>query len=99
MGVEFFLDAGTHHITYEDSRRLLKSPEEFPSRVITHDFGWWINIMEKKLLEEEMIQPMQKKGYSDGFISLIRKASEHSCWWINLDCDGSYVDGLRTFTW
>jgi hypothetical protein len=99
MGVEKFLDSATNHITYKDSRKLLESPEGFPSRVIEHEFGWWINLVEKKLIEEEMIQPMREDGYSKSFIKLIKKASAHHCWWINLDCDGCYVDGLRTFKW
>jgi hypothetical protein len=99
MGVEKFLDAGTGHITYADSIKLLEDPEGFPSRVITHEFGWWINVCEKKLLQNEMIQPMRDEGYSEGFVNLIKAASASDCWWINLDCDGGYVDGLRIFKW
>jgi len=99
MGVEKFLDASTGHITYEDSNKLLNFPEVFPSRVIVHEYGWLINVMEGNLLEDEMIKPMRKDGYSESFISLIRKASEHNCWWINLDCDGGYVEDLRSHEW
>lgn len=99
MGVENFLDASTGHITYKDSIKLLEDPEGFPSRVIPHDYGWWINIHEEKLLDDEIIKPMREDGYSEGFISLIKKASDHDCWWINLDCDGGYVDGLEIFKW
>lgn len=99
MGIEKFVDASTEYITYEDSLKLLEDPEAFPSRVITHEFGWWINVPEVKLLDEDWIQRMKCEGYSDRFINLIKMASENDCWWINLDCDGTNVDGLEPIAW
>jgi hypothetical protein len=99
MGVEKFLDAATAYITYEDSVKLLDDPVAFPSRVIPHEFGWWINVPEVKLLEEDLIQPMKCADYSVRFINMIKMASKNGCWWINLDCDGGYVEGLEYNEW
>jgi len=76
MGVEKFLDASTGHITYADSLKLLEDPNAFPSRVIPHEFGWWINIPDFKLLKEGLIKPMKGAGYSESFINMIKMASK-----------------------
>ena len=99
MGLEKFGDASTGHITYADSLKLLEAPDAFPSRVIPHEIGWWINVPEVKLLEEDLIQPMKCAGYSERFINMIKMASKNGCWWINLDCDGEYVEGLEYNEW
>jgi len=105
MGVEKFLDASTAYITYEDSLKLLDDPIGFPTRVTSHDFGWWINVLPIECLEEDgKLQQMKHDGYSDAFINLIKFAARNSCWWINLDCDGDdveceEVDGLKYTLW
>lgn len=98
MGVEKFLDASTGHITYEDSLKLLEDPSAFPSRVIVHDYGWWINIKGKEF-EDEVILAMRTRGYSEAFVRLMRLAYTQECWWINLDCDGDDIDGLEIIEW
>ena len=100
MGVEKFLDASTGHITYEDSLKLLDGHEDFPSRVIPHEFGWWINVPYLSEWGENMIiQKLTEQGYSGGMLNLLKYASENSCWWINLDCDAIDVEGLEVFEW
>ena len=100
MGVEKFLDAGTFYITYEDSVKLLDDPVGFPTRVIPHDYGWWINVPRIECLEEDGdLQQMKHDGYSDAFIRLMKMAAEHNCWWINLDSDGEDVEGLEQIEW
>lgn len=99
MGVENFLDAGTCHITYEDSLLLLNDPEGFPSRVIPHEYGWWINVLLENTFEEEKIRVMLENGYSESFANLMRLAHKHNCCWINLDSDGDYVEGLEINDW
>ena len=99
MGVENFLDANMEYITYEDSLKLLEDPESFPTRVIPHEYGWWINVSLDHDFEERMIL-MLDYGYSQSFVNLMRLANKHKCWWINLDCDGGeYVDGLEFNGW
>lgn len=98
MGVEKFLDASTGYITYADSRKLLEAPEDFPSLVISHEYGWWIHVGGKRDLPE-MFQRMRADGFSEAFIMLIKKASNWGCWWINLDCDGFEVEGLEVIEW
>jgi hypothetical protein len=100
MGVEKFLDVSTGHITHEDSQYLSIGYDNFPARVIPHEYGWWINVPEKKLWEEESkADCMRKQGYSEGLISVLMFARNNDCWWVNLDCDGEYVDGLEIFEW
>lgn len=98
MGVEKFLDASTGYITYEDSLKLLEDPESFPTRVIPHEYGWWINVSLENEFEEKVLL-MLDYGYSEPFANLMRLAHKHSCCWINLDCDGEYVDGLGINDW
>ena len=101
MGVEKFLDATTGHITYEDNRKLLDDPISFPCRVIPHEYGWWINVPEKKLWIEEdpRADRIRDQGYSEGLISMLIFARDNCCRWVNLDCDGEFVEGLKTFDW
>lgn len=100
MGVQRFLDASTGYITYEDSLALSRGPASFPTRVIPHEYGWWINVPCLEFLEEEgKFQELKKDGFSDAFICLIKLASKSGCWWINLDCDGGEVDGLEQNKW
>ena len=99
MGVENFLDAGTNHITCEDSMKLLEEPDEFPSRVITHEFGWWIFVPLDHQSHRYLSSKMRKNGYSEAFIRLVRRAYIRHCWWINLDFDGGNVDNLEYFEW
>ena len=100
MGIEKFLDAGTAHISYEDSLKLIDDHEAFPSRVIPHEFGWWINVLDWAEWDENMfVQKLEEQGYSQGMLNLLTYAAVNGCWWINLDCDGCYVDGLEEFDW
>jgi len=100
MGVEKFMDAGTFHITYEDSLKLLEDSGNFPTRVIPHEFGWWIHVPEEKLWAEDSIADcMRAQGYSDAIISMLIFARDNDCWWVNLDCDGEFVEGLEVFKW
>jgi len=100
MGVQKYLDASTGHITFEDSQRLCAHHQSLPTRVIVHEYGWWINVPDKKLWEEELIaSQIQSQGYSKDFLALILFAMKRECWWINLDCDGSYIAGLNSFDW
>ena len=99
MGVEKFLDASTGYITCADSLKLLEAPDDFPGRVIPHKFGWWISVLLENTFEEEVIVAMRETGYSENFAGLMRLAHENNCWWINLDSDGGYVDGLESLNW
>ena len=51
------------------------------------------------LEEEAKLHLIKQSGYSDFFIDLIKFADKNSCWWINLDCDGEYVEGLEYNEW
>ena len=100
MGIEKFLDASTGHMTYEDSLKLLDDPIAFPCPVIPHDYGWWINVPGVKLWREEPIaDQIREQGYSEDFISMLVFARDNCCWWVNLDCDGEFVEGLKNFDW
>lgn len=100
MGVQKYLDASTGHITYEDNHKLFAQHQSFPTRVVSHQHGWWINVPEKKLWEDELIaSQIQAQGYSKDFLALLLFAVKHGCWWVNLDCDGSYIEGLNSFDW
>ena len=100
MGIEKFLDASTGHVTYEDSLKLLNYPISLPCRVIPHEYGWWIKVPEKKLWREDpRADWIREKGYSEGLISMLIFANENDCWWVNLDCDAEFVEGLKSFEW
>ena len=100
MGIEMYLDASTGHITYEDSLKLLDDPTSLPCRVIPHEFGWWINVPEKKLWIEELIaDEIREQGYSEGLISMLIFARDNCCCWVNVDSDGDFVEGLKIFDW
>lgn len=99
MGVENFLDASTGHITYEDSLKLLEDPKGFPTRVIPHEFGWWIWVFPDENFKDSMLFFMRERNYSEAFIKLIKMAYVRHCWWINLDCDGDFIDGLEINDW
>ena len=93
MGAEKFLDASTGYITDEDRLKLLDDPTAFPTRVIPHEFGWWINVPSIEYLEEDdKLHQIKQCGYSDLFVNLIKFAAKHDCWCINLDCDGEVLD-------
>lgn len=96
MAVEKFLDAGTTHILARDSDLLYLDPRLFPARVIPHDYGWWINVPEEKILEE-YIPLMFDAGFSLAFVKLMRQACNLGCWWINLDIDGDVLEDLESF--
>lgn len=100
MSIEKFLDASTGHITYEDSLKLLDDHEAFPSRVIPHQFGWWINVPDwAEWSELEVVLSLYRKGYSQGMLNLLKYAAVNGCWWVNLDCDAYAVEGLDVFEW
>lgn len=100
MGVEKYLDVSTGHITYKDSQILIAQHRNFPTRVIPHQYGWWINIPEMKIWEENQVAAkMQTQEYSKDFTNLLLFALENECWWLNLDCDGSYIEELNCFEW
>lgn len=90
MGLEKFLEASTAYINYEDSLKLLEDPEAFPTRVIPHEYGWWISVYFFMCPEESYrLQEMKQYGYSDAFINLVKFAAKR---WINLECDAEEVD-------
>jgi hypothetical protein len=99
MAIEKYLDISTGHITYEDSQTLLWKHESFPTRVIAHEYGWWICVYDKKTQKESVYPGMRKQGYSEAFIDMMRMAADANCSWINLDSDGDYLEGLETFDW
>ena len=100
MGIENFLDASTGHITYEDNLKLLNDHLAFPTRVIPHEFGWWINVPDLAEWNEHiLIQDLDEQGYSQGFLNLLKYAAMNGCWWINLDCDAYEVEGIDVFEW
>jgi hypothetical protein len=96
MGVEKFLGASTGYITYEDSLKLLDAPEAFPSRVLPHEYGWWISTAS---IDSYRLEQMKQDGYSEAFICLVKMAAGNDCWWINLDADGEDVEGLEQIEW
>ena len=96
MGIEKFLDASTGYITYEDSLKLLDDPEAFTTRVIPHEYGWWISTAS---IEPYNLEQMKQDGYSEAFIRLMKMAAKNDCWWINLDADGEDVEGLEQNEW
>lgn len=102
MSVQKFLDARTSYITYEDSLKLLANPDNFPTRVISHEYGWIIHVPPWNDLREEdddVLEQMLVAGYSQAFVTLMVYASKRDCWWINLDCDGEEVEGLLKHEW
>ena len=94
MAVQTFLDASTGHITTSDRTLLCGREHKFPTRVIPHDHGWWVNVPEKKELAEYLVQ-MCMEGFSSSFVRLLVAASDLNCWWINLDTDGDMWEVLE----
>jgi len=94
MAVQTFLDASTGHITTYDRTLLCGREHKFPTRVIPHDHGWWINIPGEKELSEAIIQ-MYMQGFSRSFMRLLVAASDRDCCWVNLHTDGDIWEDLE----
>lgn len=94
MAVQNFLDASTGHITTSDRTLLCGREHKFPTRVIPHDHGWWVNVPEKKELADYLVR-MCMAGFSSSFVQLLVVASDRGCWWINLDTDGDMWEALE----
>jgi hypothetical protein len=94
MAVQKFLDASILHISISDRTLLCCREDKFPTRVIPHDHGWWVNVPEKKELSEYVVR-MCLQGFSSSFVRLLVAASDCDCWWINLDTDGDMWECLE----
>jgi hypothetical protein len=94
MAVQTFLDASTDHITTFDKTLLCGREHKFPTRVIPHNHGWWVNVPDKKELAEYLVL-MCMAGFSISFVRLLVAASDCDCWWINLDTDGDMSEALE----
>ena len=70
MAVQTFLDASTGHITTFDKTLLCGREHKFPTRVIPHDHGWWVNVPDKKELAEYLVR-MCMAGFSISFVRLL----------------------------
>lgn len=100
MAIEKFLDASTGHITAGDKILLEEDFDSFPTRVIPHEFGWWVNVPVKEDYDEEEnpFIEMRAQGYSDAFINFINLAADSGCWWINFDADGDRLESFEMFS-
>ena len=94
MAVQKFLDASISHISISDRTLLCCREDKFPTRVIPHDHGWWVNVPEKKELSEYVVR-MCLQGFSSSFVRLLVAASDCDCWWIKLDTDGDMWECLE----
>ncbi len=90
MAIQNYLDASTAHITDRDVILLKCEHYKFPSRIIAHEYGWWISVPDKESIQESTRQ-MLKDGCSSSFVELFIIASNSDCWWINLDMDAPYL--------
>ena len=98
MAILKILDLSTDHITADDAMWL--SNVELPIRVIKHDYGYFINVVEESLTEmEERLVELEEFNFSKAFILLYRYAIHLNCSWINLDQDGELIDNLEQFSW
>jgi len=94
MAVQTFLDASTGHITTLDKTLLCGREHKFPTRVIPHDHGWWVNVPDKGELQEIIVK-VRMQGFSSSFVRLLVAASNRDCLWINLDTDGAIWEDLK----
>lgn len=95
MPVFKYLDLSTAHVTEPEMEAInerLAAIDEATPRVIPHDYGAWVNVMEG---EDE---PALIERYPN-LAACLDKARERDCKWINFDQDADTHDGLPTFDW
>ena len=103
MAILRLLDLSTGHLKQSDAQLLSRNAlliEDAPTRIISHDYGWFVNIVEESIDElNERMNDFTKLSYSDEFIVIYKHAVMHNCSWINFDQDGELLDNLAQFNW
>jgi hypothetical protein len=102
MTIAKFLDLGTRYITATDAALLDQaSPDGGLTGLIVrrHDYGRFIHVPLEPAELATLAVALKAHGYSDAFVGVISYASNHECWWANLDVDGEDEADLPNFDW
>lgn len=100
MPVYRYLDLSPSHITgaeYAAIEERLSDLECESPRVITHEFGAWVNVYELDAVDDDA--PIELAERYPNLAACLDKARELDCNWINFDQDASCHEGLPTVDW
>ena len=93
------LDISTGHLTQLDSVRLdnanCRVNDGNPITVYKYEEGYFVHISE----EETDYLAMAEYGYSEQFRTILRRARDLKCKYVQFDADGIQYDDLETFSW
>lgn len=100
MPVYAYLDLSTAHLTEAEmdavNDRLAALEHESP-RVIAHEHGAWVNVVEAALTSAEGAAELA--AALPNLSACLSRARELGCAWINFDADAAYDDVLPTYEW
>jgi hypothetical protein len=92
------LDISTDHITKEEAVLLddaSKGESENPVVAYKYEYGHFVFVSPEKT----DYLAISQYGYSPQFISILRRAKELGCKYVQFDGDGIQYDDLETFSW
>lgn len=93
------LDVCTCHITKKDNRLLraaIKGVDTNPVTAYIYEYGYLVYVPKK---DDGLNKACIKEGYSMEFLTLLNKARELKCKYVQLDGDSTTYDDLPTFDW
>lgn len=94
-----YMDCSLAHVTYEDDKLL--DDAAYDSYVLTvhrADYGYWV-LVDHDVHHAELGANLQRKGFSEAFILLLKVARANNAQWLKLDADGAVYGDFPTFEW
>lgn len=91
-------EASTGHITAKDNA-LLTEEDNSTLVIYRYEFGYFIFVDVDIDLGQDTFTSLEAEGYSPELVKLIRRAIQHKCKFLQLDCDGAEYADLPTFIW
>jgi hypothetical protein len=106
MSVYKYLDLSTSHLTEAEmdavSERLAAIDEATP-RVITHEYGAWVNVPELVTsddMREDRVESLDELAKTcPNLAACLQLARQIDCKWINFDQDAEERSDLPRFEW
>lgn len=93
------IDISTGHLSLSDKTKLEDAHQtNNPVISYTYKFGFLIYVPNSED-EPDQLKQIKEYGYSDQFISLIKKGQEINASHIRFDADGVIYDDLKSFEW
>ena len=109
LEIEKMLVLSTAHATEDDINNLCSmEKQDYPYTRFQTGYGVMIAVISDMELPErensinfikDGKNPAWCKNFSKEFIEILRIAKENGCTWVNLDRDGTEIEGLTTFDW